>query len=105
MILTDYYKAVKMTDAESRYDVTNSTQSYEPFESLLINKRKFNIGGLSFNYVLRPATFKGIDGRRPDMAITKGNVSISSVYVPDLDIPLILTSRFQTYLIIDSALN
>ena len=84
MILTDYYKAVKMTDAESRYDVTNSTQSYEPFESLLINKRKFNIGGLSFNYVLRPATFKGIDGRRPDMAITKGNVSISSVYVPDL---------------------
>lgn len=84
MILTDYYKGVKMTDAESRFDVKNSTQSYEPFESLLINKRKFNVGGLSFNYVPRPANFKGIDGRRPDRAITKGNDNISGVYVPDL---------------------
>lgn len=89
MILTDYYQAKKLTVAESRYDVTNSTQSYEPFESLLVNKRKFNVGGLSFNYVPRPATFKGIDGRKTDMAITKGNVNISSVYVPNLQTHLI----------------
>jgi len=84
MILTDYYKAQKLTDAESRYDVDNSTQEYELFESLLINKRKYNVGGLSFNYVPRPASFKGIDGRKTEMAITKGNVNISSIHVPDL---------------------
>lgn len=84
MILTDYYKAEKLTDAESRFDVTSSTQSYELFESLLINKRKYNIGGLSFNYVPRPATFKGETGRKTEMAITKGNVNISGIYVPDL---------------------
>ncbi|HEV7329648.1 MAG TPA: hypothetical protein VGN63_01300 [Flavisolibacter sp.] len=84
MILTDYYKAQKLTDAESRYDITYSTQSYELFESLLINKRKFNVGGLSFNYVPRPATFKGIEGRKADMAITKGNVNISSLFTPNI---------------------
>ena len=84
MILTDYYKAQKLTDAESRYDVDNSTQEYELFESLLINKRKYKVGGLSFNYVPRPASFKGIDGRKTEMAITKGNVNISSIHVPDL---------------------
>lgn len=84
MILTDYYKAQKLTDAESRYDVTDSSQSYELFETLLINKRKYNVGGLSFNYVPRPSTFKSIDGRQADMAITKGNVSISSLFTPDV---------------------
>ena len=84
MIVTDVYKAQKLTDAESRYDVDNSTQEYELFESLLINKRKYNVGGLSFNYVPRPASFKGIDGRKTEMAITKGNVNISSIHVPDL---------------------
>ena len=84
MILTDLYIGQKMTLAESRRDVVNSTQGYEPFESLFINKRKFNVGGLSFNYVPRPANFKGIDGRKTDMAITKGNVNISSVHVPNL---------------------
>ena len=84
MILTDYYHAQKLTGAESRFDITHSSQSYELFESLLINKRKFNVGGLSFNYVPRPASFKGIDGRKTEMAITKGNVNISSIHVPDL---------------------
>lgn len=84
MILTDYYKAQKLTNAESRYDVVESAGSYEYLESLLINKRKFNVGGLSFNYVPRPTTFKGADGRKAEMAITKGNANISSVYVPDL---------------------
>ena len=101
MILTDYYHAQKLTGAESRFDITHSSQSYELFESLLINKRKFNVGGLSFNYVPRPASFKGIDGRKTEMAITKGNVNISSIHVPDLQniqigygciIPTILTT-------------
>ncbi len=81
---TDYYKFEKLTQAESRFDVTMSTASYEPFESLLINKRKFNIGGLSFNYVDRPDTWKGETGRRAEKALTKGNVNLSSVFVPNL---------------------
>lgn len=89
MILTDYYKGKKLTDAESRYDIEQSSHSYEYFETLLLNKRKFNVGGLSFNYVPRPASFKGIDGRKPDMAITKGNVNVSSVHTPDLQKHLI----------------
>ncbi len=89
MILTDYYKGQRLTGAESRYDVTYSTQGYDLLETLLINKRKFNVGGLSFNYVPRPASFKGIDGRKTDMAITKGNANISSVYTPDLQKHLI----------------
>ena len=84
MIFTDYYKAEKLTDAQSRYDVTLSTQSYELFENLLINKRKFNIGGLSFNYVDRPATFNTNQSKFSEKAITKGNSNISSVHIPNL---------------------
>lgn len=84
MIFTDYYKAQKLTPAESRYDVVLSTQSYEHFENLLINKRKFNVGGLSFNYVDRPASFNGNSNRLTEKAITKGNSNISSVYVPSI---------------------
>ncbi len=84
MILTDYYKAQKLTQAECRFDVVLSTQSYEHFENLLINKRKFNVGGLSFNYVDRPASFNGNSNRLSEKAITKGNSNISSVYVPSI---------------------
>jgi len=84
MILTDYYKAQKLTQAECRFDVVLSTQSYEHFENLLINKRKFNVGGLSFNYVDRPASFNGNSNRLTEKAITKGNSNISSVYVPSI---------------------
>lgn len=84
MIFTDYYKGQKLTDAASRYDVTQSSKSYEYFENLLINKRKFNVGGISFNYVPRPTSFKAMPERKAEMAITKGSVSISSVFVPDL---------------------
>jgi len=81
---TDYYKFEKLTQAENRYDVTLSTRSYEYFESLLINKRKYNVGGLSFNYVDRPGTWKGDEVRRAEKALTKGNVNLSSVFVPNL---------------------
>ena len=59
MILTDYYKGEKLTDAKSRFDITASTGEYDLFESLLINKAKFNIGGLSFNFSLQPERFGG----------------------------------------------
>lgn len=89
MIFSDYYFVQKVTEAESRYDVMKSTQSYEFFESLLINKRKFNIGGLSLNYVPRPSSFKESKNRMAEMAIAKGNASISSIYIPDIQNTLI----------------
>lgn len=81
---TDYYRGELLTNAECRYDITKSTGSYQPFEHLLINKRKFNVGGLSFNYVERPDRWKGEDGRRAQKALTKGNVNVSSVFIPNL---------------------
>jgi hypothetical protein len=83
-IFTDYYKAEKLTEAKGRYDVTRSTASYEQFESLFINKRKFNVGGLSFNYVDRPRAWKGEQARKPEKAITKGIINVSSIFVPSL---------------------
>lgn len=84
-IFSDYYKGQILTDAKSRYDIINSTGNYSLFEMLLINKKKFNVGGLSFNYVQRPDSFKGNDKRLAEMIIGKGSFSISSVYVPSLD--------------------
>lgn len=76
MIFTDYYKAEKLTDAKSRYDVVASSGEYDYFERNLINKRKFNVGGLSFNYGPRPESWKG---KKTDMAITKGSNNVTSV--------------------------
>ncbi|MBK9671490.1 MAG: hypothetical protein IPO70_04395 [Bacteroidetes bacterium] len=73
-----------LTDAKSRYDITHSTGTYPFFESLLINKIKFNIGGLSFNYAPRPFKFKGNEKRLAEMIIGKGSSSISSLFVPNL---------------------
>lgn len=89
MIFTDYYKGERLTDAASRYDVTQSSKSHEYFETLLINKRKYNVGGMSFNYVPLPVSFKAKEERKAEMAITKGNVNISSVYIPNLQNNLI----------------
>lgn len=82
MILTDYYKGEKLTPAKSRFDITASTGEYDLFESLLINKQKFNINGLSFNYCPRPDRWKG---KKTDMAITKGKHNITSVKRPDIE--------------------
>lgn len=84
-IFTDYYMGQLLTDAKSRYDIKASTGSYPLFEMLLINKQKFNVGGLSFNYAPRPMSFKGDEKRLSEMIISKGNSSISSVYVPNLN--------------------
>lgn len=82
MILTDYYKGEKLTDAKSRFDITTSAGEYDLFETLLINKSKFNIGGLSFSFTQRPDRWKG---KKTDMAITKGSQNITSVKRPSLE--------------------
>lgn len=82
MILSDYYKGELLTDGKYRFDITASTGEYDSFENLLINKRKFNVGGLSFNYVPRSKDWKG---KETDFAITKGNQNITSVKRPDIE--------------------
>ena len=84
MILTDYYKGQRLTGAQSRFDITASTWEYDLFERLLINKQKFNVGGLSFNYVPRPDRWTG---KKTDYAITKGSHNITSVKRPDIETP------------------
>lgn len=85
MILTDYYKGQKLTDAKSRFDIVASSGDYDLFESLLINKRGFNIGGLSFNLVSRPDRWKK---KNADLAICKGSHNITSLLRPDLSLNL-----------------
>ena len=82
MIFTDYYKGEKLTDAKSRYDITASTNEYDFFEDLLINKRGFNVGGLSFNCISRPDRW---NGKKTDLAITKGSNNITSVKRPNIE--------------------
>jgi hypothetical protein len=84
-IFTDYYLGVKHADRKCRYDITKSTQSYPLFEQILINKAKFNVGGLSFNYGQTPSHYKADRQRLTDMAITRGSNNISSVFVPNIN--------------------
>ena len=81
MILTDYLKGEKLTEAKSRYDIISSSESYDFLESLLINKRGFNVGGLSFNCVSRPDRWKK---KNSGLAITKGSHNITSLIRPDV---------------------
>jgi hypothetical protein len=82
MILTDYYKGEKLTEAQCRFDITASTGEYDLFESLLINKRKFNIGGLSFNFAPQPESH---GGKKVDYILCKGSHSITKVFRPNLE--------------------
>jgi hypothetical protein len=82
-LITDYYKAEKLPEtAKTRYDVTASTGSYEPFEMKLRNRQ----GGLNFHFGDCPAAFRFAGVKRPDKAITRGE-NISSVFVPDPSLP------------------
>lgn len=84
MILTDYYRGEKLpeTKAKTRFDVTNSTNSYEPFETKLKNRK----GGLSFYFSDVPDRWHFSNKDRPDKAISNGD-NISSVFVPDVKLP------------------
>lgn len=87
MKLTDYYKMAKLPNCKSklRFDCVASTGGYEPFEEKAQRGRdkrfKFYYGGT-------PDTFTANAQRKADRAITDGE-SISSVFTPDLDNPLL----------------
>lgn len=85
MIFTDYYKGKKLTDAKSRFDITASTGDYDHFERLLINMRKFNIGGLSINCTPQPESHKG---KNADFILSKGSHSITKIIRPDIERPV-----------------
>jgi len=83
MILTDYYKGEHLPDAaKTRFDVTCSAGSYEPFETKLKNRK----GGLSFYFGDVPDRWHFSSKDKPDKAITKGD-NISSIFVPDVTLP------------------
>lgn len=87
MKLTDYYKMVKLPTCKSklRFDCVASTGGYEPFEERVARGRdkrfKFYYGGT-------PDTFTANAQRKADRVITD-TTSISSVFTPDLDNPLL----------------
>jgi hypothetical protein len=83
MILTDYYRGENLPgNSKTRYDITASTGTYEPFERKLKNRK----GGHCFYFGDVPHSFHFASNDRPDKAITKGD-NISSVFVPDVNVP------------------
>jgi hypothetical protein len=84
MILTDYYKADKLPESKSkmRFDITASTGKYEPFESIMSNKK----GEQFFYYGDVPDRFNSHVKRQAEKCISKGK-NISSVFVPDIALP------------------
>jgi hypothetical protein len=85
MILTDCYIFEKLTDANSRFDNIASTGEYDHFERLLINMKKFNIGGLSINCTPQPEKHKG---KKVDTILSKGSHSITKIIKPDIISPV-----------------
>lgn len=86
MILTDYYKCAELKKLSShRYDCTASTRSYEPFEAIAtrakVKRFFFYLGDV-------PQQFNAHAKRRANRALTNGK-NLSSLYVPDLNIPLL----------------
>lgn len=86
MKLTDYYKMQEIKVVKShRFDCIASTGEYEPFEAIALrgrDKRFF------FYYNGVPDTFSADAKRKAERAITNSN-NISSVFIPDLDNPLL----------------
>lgn len=87
MKLTDYYKMSKLPTCKSklRFDCVASTGGYEPFEDRAQRGRDKR---LKFYYSGTPDTFTANAQRKADRVITD-TTSISSVYTPDLDNPLL----------------
>jgi hypothetical protein len=83
MIITDYLKGEKLTSAKSRFDIVASSDEYDLFERLLINKRGFNVGGHSINLVERPARW---NEKNATLALTKGSHNITSLVQPDVSL-------------------
>lgn len=87
MKLTDYYKMVKLPTCKSklRFDCIASTGGYEPFEERATRGRDKRF---KFYYSGTPDTFTANAQRKADRVITD-TTSISSVFTPDLDNPLL----------------
>lgn len=88
MKLTDYYKMQEIRVIKShRFDCTASTGGYNPFEAIA-NKCRDKIKRFFFYYGGVPESFNAHAQRKTDRVITNGD-NLSSVYVPDLDNPLL----------------
>ncbi len=86
MILNDYLKAEKADGKKYRFEIVASTDTNDYLSGVLINKRKPNPGGESFNLVPRPKKYK--DSVMTDKSITKGSGNISGIYIPDIKQPV-----------------
>lgn len=85
MILTDYYKMEEVKVRKShRFDCTASTGGYNPFEAIASRSRDKRFF-IYYNGI--PDSFSANAQRQADRAITNGD-NLSSVYIPDLDTPL-----------------
>lgn len=84
MILTDFYRGEHLPDAaKTRFDVTGSAGSYDPFEQIFRNRK----GGLSFYFGDVPDRWHFSSKDRPDKCISQKGDNISSVFVPDVTLP------------------
>lgn len=86
MMVNSLYVFEKTPNLKTRFDVVGSTGRHDFLETILVNKRNPNPGGLSLYLVDRPKKFIG--GDAVDKAITKGEFNISSIYVPNPEIPM-----------------
>ena len=83
IIFTDYYRAERLSiSAKDRFDITHKKGAYEVFETKLINKTKYNVGGLSLTYA-KYDYGKTKSERKPEMQISR-NGHISGIYIPDI---------------------
>lgn len=88
MILTDYYKMQEIRVRKShRFDCTASTGGYNPFEAIG-GKCRDKVKRFFFYYGGVPESFNAHAQRKADRVITNGD-NLSSVYIPDLDNPLL----------------
>jgi hypothetical protein len=82
-LFTDCYIFEQLAVSQYRFDCTHSTGCYPFFEDNLLNKQRFNIGGLSINYSPKPSHFKN-NNEKCEMILGKGSSSISTIYIPNV---------------------
>ncbi len=90
MILTDYYKMVKLLNGKSelRFDCVASTGDYEPFEAYT-NRPRAKTPWLFLYYTGVPNQFSADAKRKADKSITTPDgKNLSSVYTSDPNNPL-----------------
>jgi hypothetical protein len=91
-VLNHYYRFIKTTGA-TRHDCNASTGDYEYFETRLINKIKYNVGGLSINLGSVPECFNN-NRHRATLAISRGS-NISKLFLFDINEPYVFYGDAQ----------